>query len=96
MFSSDASNLVPGDTNGASDCFLVTNLVAVALTPAAFTLAENSPASTVVGTVTARHAPLTYAITTGNADPDGDTRLSFAIDPATGAIRVNDAGDLRL
>ena len=67
----------------------------VSVTPATFSLAENSPASTRVGTVTATGTvPLTFAISAGNADPDGDTRLAFAIDAASGAIRVNDAGDL--
>ncbi|WP_295622784.1 FG-GAP-like repeat-containing protein [uncultured Lamprocystis sp.] len=67
----------------------------VNVTPATFSLAENSPASTSVGTVSATGtAPLTFAISAGNADPDGDTRPAFAIDAGSGVITVNDAGDL--
>ncbi|MCP9850478.1 FG-GAP-like repeat-containing protein [Cyanobium sp. Morenito 9A2] len=63
--------------------------------PASFTLVENSSANTLVGTVIASgEAPLSFAITAGNSDPDGDNHLSFAINPTTGVITVNDSGDL--
>ncbi|MCP3880985.1 MAG: hypothetical protein GY701_21695, partial [Sulfitobacter sp.] len=65
---------------------------------AAFTLPENSPASTDVGSVMAADLDagdtLTYAITEGNDDPDGDGQAAFAIDAANGAITINDSGDL--
>ncbi|MFD2670809.1 cadherin domain-containing protein [Marinicrinis sediminis] len=37
---------------------------------------------------------VTYAITDGNTDVDGDSTLPFAIDPNTGVVTVQDAGDL--
>ena len=89
------------DAGGLSD----TGAVTVALThvdepgnerpeaqDATFTLPENSPNSTAVGTVTATDIDagdtLTYAITGGNSNPDGDSNLAFAIDSATGIIRA--------
>jgi VCBS repeat-containing protein len=67
----------------------------VSVSPASFTLAENRSANTLVGTVIASgEAPLIYAITAGNSNPDGDSHLAFAISPTTGAITVNDSGDL--
>jgi hypothetical protein len=50
-----------------------------------FSVTENSPAGTAVGTVTATDPegqPLTYSITAGN------TGSTFAIDPSTGALTV--------
>ena len=65
---------------------------------ATFTLPENSPTSTAVGTVTATDIDagdaLTYAITGGNSNPDGDSNLAFAINSNTGKIAVNDSDDL--
>ena len=67
----------------------------LSLDPATFALPENSQAGTAVGTITAfGNPPLTYAINAGNSDPDGDSHLAFAINPTTGAITVNDSGDL--
>ena len=65
----------------------VTNVnEAPSVTPATFTVAENTSAGTVVGTVAASdpdaNSTLTYAITAGN------TGNVFAIDPATGQITV--------
>ena len=37
---------------------------------------------------------LTWSITAGNTDEDGDGQLPFAIGASTGAITVNDADDL--
>lgn len=65
------------------------------VTPAVFTLMENSVEGTLAGTVTASNATqLSYAITAGNSSADGDGNPAFAINAATGAITVNDAGDL--
>jgi Ca2+-binding RTX toxin-like protein len=71
------------------------NTGGITVNPAAFTLAENHPANSLVGTVGANGAaPLSFAITSGNSDPDGNDNPAFAIDPTTGAITVNDSGDL--
>jgi len=63
-----------------------------------FSIAENSPANTVVGTVAAADAEGNtlqgWQITTGNTDVDGDGQAAFAINAATGQITVNDADDL--
>jgi len=70
------------------------NQGSTSVTPASFSLAENSPPGTEVGTVTATGGPpLTFAITAGNSDVDSDGNLAFAIDTA-GTITVNDSGDL--
>jgi Ca2+-binding RTX toxin-like protein len=65
---------------------------------ATFTLLENSPDGAAVGTVTATDIDagdaLTYNITAGNGDPDGDSKKAFAIDSATGKITVNDRDDI--
>jgi hypothetical protein len=62
---------------------------------ATFAVAENSLEGTVIGIVTAIGTALTYAITGGNTNPDGDSNSpSFAINPTTRAITVNDSGDL--
>ncbi len=71
------------DSRGA---YLITGTAASGVKPDRFTVAENSPASTAVGSVTPRNDhdvnPLTFAIASGN------TGGAFAIDPATGAITV--------
>jgi hypothetical protein len=66
-----------------------------------FSLPEGWPDGTSVGDVDANDgnggatdAGLTYSILSGNVDVDGDTNLPFAIDAATGALSVNDGGDL--
>ncbi|MEC4985303.1 MAG: choice-of-anchor I family protein [Oscillatoria sp. PMC 1068.18] len=68
------------------------------ITETSFTVAENSAAGTVVGTVTATDSdandPLSYAITDGNLDSDGDGINAFAIDSETGEITVADADEL--
>lgn len=64
------------------------------MNPAAFTLAEDRSANTLVGTVIASgDAPLSVVITAGNSDTDGDSHLASAINPATEAITVNGSGD---
>ena len=63
-----------------------------------FSLVENSDPDTVVGVVAATdqdaNTNLTYSITAGNTDVDGDGTLAFAIDSSSGEITVNDSGDL--
>ncbi len=65
---------------------------------ATFSIAENSADGTSIGTVTGSDPDtsdtLTYAITAGNIDPDGDSNAAFAIDSSTGEITVADSGDL--
>ena len=64
---------------------------------ATFTIDENSDEGTQVGIITAtdpEDEALTFAITSGNLDPDNDSNLAFAIDSSTGVIIVNDKDDL--
>ncbi|GEM_PF-1092979 len=64
---------------------------------AVFTIEENSPEGTFVTQLSAtdpENDTLTYAITSGNIDPDGDGTAAFAIDSATGRITVADSDDL--
>ncbi len=63
--------------------------------PYAFSLPENSPDATLVGTIAKSGlADPVFTIAAGNEDPDQDGNRAFAIDSATGAITVNDSGDL--
>jgi len=60
------------------------------------TVPENSPLNTLVGTVTATDAdnnPLTYSITAGNPNLDGDGISAFTINNS-GQIRVADPDDI--
>jgi hypothetical protein len=62
-----------------------------------FSIAENSIAGKAVGSLVATDADgdtITYSITGGNTDVDGDGKAAFKINASTGAITVNDAGDL--
>ncbi|MEL6461829.1 MAG: DUF1194 domain-containing protein, partial [Cyanobacteria bacterium J06621_15] len=64
---------------------------------AIFDIEANTDDETIVGTVTATDAEkeaLTFAIISGNLDPDRDNNQAFAIDPLTGAIIVKDSDDL--
>ncbi len=64
---------------------------------ATFTVDENSASGTQVGIINAtdpENEALTFAIASGNLDPDNDNNLAFAIDPLTGVITVNDSDDL--
>ena len=71
---------------------------------ATFSVAENSPEGTTVGSVVATDIEitddpedsdrLTYEIISGNPDPDVDETPAFSIDAETGAITVADSGDL--
>ena len=60
------------------------------------TISETAAADSAVVTVTTTGDDdgLTWSITGGNTDGDGDNSLPFAIDADTGAITVNDADDL--
>ncbi|MRG46699.1 T9SS type B sorting domain-containing protein [Chitinophaga sp. SYP-B3965] len=63
-----------------------------------FSIAENSAAGTAVGTVLGTDPGSTGTLQqwtiTSNVNPDGDGNPAFAINANTGAITVNDAGDL--
>lgn len=65
---------------------------------ASFTLPEISPNSSSVGIVNATDVDagdtLTYAISAGNSNADGDSNEAFAINSQTGEISVNDSDDL--
>ncbi|MES2661034.1 MAG: MBG domain-containing protein [Verrucomicrobiota bacterium] len=79
--------LVDGYTDyGSLGQYTITGTITGAIAPDRFTLAENSPVSTAVGTPTPLNdhagAPLAYSITAGN------TGSALAIDPDTGAITV--------
>ncbi|WP_170915459.1 cadherin domain-containing protein [Microcystis aeruginosa FBCC-A68] len=63
---------------------------------AVFSISKTSPNGTVVGTINATdpdNNPLTYSITAGNPDTDGDTIKAFAISN-TGVITVTDTNDV--
>lgn len=71
------------------------NTGGVTVNPSAFTLAENRSANTLVGTVIASgDTPLHFAMTAGNRDTDSDSDPAFTINPVSGAVTVNDSGDL--
>jgi uncharacterized delta-60 repeat protein len=68
-----------------------------ALDAASFLIPENSAKGTAVGQAQGKDvdsATLSYSLASGNADWDGDGQPAFAIDPKTGALSVNDGGDL--
>lgn len=76
-----------GYTNyGSLGAYLISGSVTGGVKPDRFTLAENSPAATVVGSVAARvnhgASTLTWSIESGN---DGG---AFSIDPTDGTLRV--------
>ncbi len=59
-------------------------------------MSENAATSTSVGSLTATDTDgdtITYSITGGNTDIDGDGKTAVAINASTGAITVNDTGD---
>ena len=65
---------------------------------ATFSIAENSLEGTSIGTLSADDEDeddiLTYAITAGNLDVDGDGNNAFIIDENSGNLLVNDSDDL--
>ena len=66
------------------------------LDDATFSIAENSVEGTLIGTLSAEDEDdiLTYAITAGNLDFDGDGNNPFRIDENSGNLLVNDSDDL--
>ena len=83
VFSSDATNHLPGDGNGVRDVFAVT--VGPHVAGGRFPVAEDAAAGAAVGTMSVENPggrTFTFAIAAGN---DGGR---FAIDAATGAITV--------
>ena len=89
------------DGNATSNGTIVVNLTNPVNSPpvvnnANFSIAKTSPNGTVVGTINATDSdndPLTYSITAGNPDTDGDNTKAFAISN-TGVITVADANDV--
>ncbi|MDB6172981.1 MAG: hypothetical protein JWL59_2292 [Chthoniobacteraceae bacterium] len=83
--------LVDGYTDYDSlGAYLISGTVANGVKPDRLSIAENSASGSVVGNVVPRAShgtnSLTYAIASGN------TGTAFIIDPATGAITVNNSG----
>jgi Ca2+-binding RTX toxin-like protein len=67
------------------------------IAPKTLSIAENSIAGKALGSMVATDADgdaITYSITAGNTDVDKDGNAAFKINSSTGAITVNDAGDL--
>ncbi len=89
------------DGNATGNGAIVVNLTSPVNRPpvvndAVFSISKTSPNGTVVGTINATdpdNNPLTYSITAGNPDTDGDTTSAFAISN-TGVITVTDANDV--
>ncbi len=89
------------DGNATGNGAIVVNLTSPVNRPpvvndAVFSISKTSPNDTVVGTINATdpdNNPLTYSITAGNPDTDGDTIKAFAISN-TGVITVTDANDV--
>ncbi|NJL48080.1 MAG: cadherin repeat domain-containing protein [Leptolyngbyaceae cyanobacterium SM2_5_2] len=78
-----------GNTTGAVQLNLNT---APQITPnQSFSVLENAPAGTPLGTLTANESGLTWSIVSGNPDNDSDGDRAFTINASTGAILVNDA-----
>lgn len=59
-----------------------------------FNINEHSASGVAVGTVGANESPLTWSLVSGNPDNDNDGNRAFLINSTTGAITVNDEGDL--
>jgi predicted outer membrane repeat protein len=89
------------DGNATGNGAIVVNLTSPVNRPpvvndAVFSISKTSPNGTVVGTINATdpdNNPLTYSITAGNPDTDGDTTSAFGISN-TGVITVTDANDV--
>ncbi|AKE63695.1 Alkaline phosphatase [Microcystis aeruginosa NIES-2549] len=89
------------DGNATGNGAIVVNLTSPVNRPpvvndAVFSISKTSPNGTVVGTINATdpdNNPLTYSITAGNPDTDGDTIKAFAISN-TGVITVTDTNDV--
>jgi uncharacterized delta-60 repeat protein len=92
-------NLDGQTSNGSVDAFIIklTDTSSLSFSGNTFSLAENSIVGKSVGTLSATSLTgktITYSITAGNTDVDKDSKSAFAINSSTGAITVNDAGDL--
>jgi hypothetical protein len=77
----------------------VTNVnEAPTITAATFSIEENSVFNTLIGQVVASdpdvNDTITFGITSGNTDINGNGKTPFAIDSNTGEIKVNDPSDL--
>jgi len=90
-----------GNTPDATTNFTlnVTNVnEAPSITAANFSIEENSVFNTLIGQVVARdpdaNDKITFGITSGNTDVNGNGKTPFAIDSNTGEIKVNDPSDL--
>ncbi|MEY3297743.1 MAG: Hemolysin, plasmid, partial [Cyanobacteriota bacterium] len=59
-----------------------------------FNINENSLSGAAVGTVQANEPIQAWTLVSGNPDNDNDGNRAFVINSTTGAITVNDAGDL--
>ncbi|MBE7380909.1 MAG: DUF4347 domain-containing protein [Leptolyngbya sp. SIO1E4] len=59
-----------------------------------FNVSEDTAATAAFGTVQASEPGLTWSISGGNPDNDGDGMAAFAINPGTGELTVQDADDL--
>ncbi|MBC9929142.1 gliding motility-associated C-terminal domain-containing protein [Chitinophaga qingshengii] len=83
---------------GNTSAVLVDAVPPVVTPGQSFSVNENSAAGTVVGAVTGSDPGSTGTLQqwsiVDNVNPDGDANPAFAINPATGVITVNDAGDL--
>ncbi|MFM6405339.1 MAG: cadherin repeat domain-containing protein, partial [Microcystis sp.] len=90
------------DGNATGNGTIVVNLTSPVNRPpvvnnAVFSISKTSPNGTVVGTINATdpdNDPLTYSITAGNPDTDGDGILPFEISSKTGVITVKDKDDI--
>jgi len=90
-----------GSTPDATTNFTlnVTNVnEAPSITAATFSIEENSSFNTLIGQVVVKdpdaNDKITFGITSGNADVNGNGKNPFAINSNTGEIKVNDPSDL--
>ena len=85
-----------GTTPDTEDITITITDVAPTVADTSANLAETAAANAAVVTVstTGDDDGLTWSITGGNTNGDGDGNLPFAINSGTGAITVNDADDL--
>jgi hypothetical protein len=90
-----------GNTPDATANFTlnITNVnEAPSITDPTFSIEENSIFNTLIGQVVARdpdtNDKITFGITSGNTDVNGNGKTPFTIDSNTGEIKVNDPSDL--
>ena len=95
-------NVIASDgslTDTKAVAITVTNVnEAPTITAATFSIDENSVFNTLIGQVVANDPntgdKITFGITSGNTDINGNGKTPFAIDSKTGEIKVNDPSDL--